>query len=159
MRIEKASGSDIEALVRLRLEYLREDLGPLADRDRETISERLPAYFRAHLGRDLICYLLREGGEAVSCAFLLLAEKPMSPAFINGRTGTVLNVYTRPSHRHRGFAGALIRELLADAERMELCTVELKSTDAGVSVYRSAGFADDDSGYRRMKWTNGKMQP
>ena len=28
----------------------------------------------------------------------------MSPAFINGKTGTVLNVYTCPDYRHKGYA-------------------------------------------------------
>lgn len=31
--------------------------------------------------------------------FLLVAQKPMSPAFITGRTGSVLNVYIKPQYR------------------------------------------------------------
>ena len=154
MKVEKARGSDIGPLVQLRMDYLREDLGSLDEKDAGAIAENLPAYFRAHLDRDLFCYIVRDGGEIVSCAWLLVVEKPMSPAFLNGKTGTVFNVYTRPAFRRKGYAGALIAALIADAKRMDLCSVELKATDAGVPLYLSAGFAEEHSGYRRMKWKN-----
>ena len=154
MSVRIAELSDIDALVGLRLAYLREDNGSLDERDAGIIAKALPDYFRKHLNRDLFCYLLQEGDTIAACAFLLVVEKPMSPAFINGRTGTVLNVYTHPLHRRKGYAGQVMQKLLADARKMELSTVDLKSTDAGYSLYRSAGFSDDTSKYHPMKWRN-----
>lgn len=52
-------------------------------------------------------------------------EKPMSPAFMNGKTGTVLNVYTKPQCRHHGY-----------------------------SLYKSIGVADSVSRYHQMEWRN-----
>ena len=98
--------------------------------------------------------MIRDGEDIVSCAFLLIVEKPMSPAFINGKTGTVLNVYTRPAYRHKGYAGMIMKELISDARKMDLCTIELKATDEGYSLYRAAGFEDDVSKYHPMKWKN-----
>ncbi|MBR6164327.1 MAG: GNAT family N-acetyltransferase [Clostridia bacterium] len=154
MDVQKAQISDIDALVDLRIRYLKEDHGRLGIQDEETIAEKLPEYFRAHLGKDLFCYIVRDGKDIVSCAFLLVVEKPMSPSFINGKTGMVLNVYTRPAHRQKGYAGLLMKELISDARKMALCSIELKATDAGYSLYRSAGFADDVSKYHLMKWKN-----
>ena len=154
MVVQKAQISDIDALVDLRIRYLSEDHGRLEMQEAEAIAEKLPAYFRAHLGKDLFCYIIRDGKTIVSCAFLLIIEKPMSPAFINGKTGTVLNVYTQPAHRQKGYAGYIMKELLSDARKMALCSIELKATDAGYSLYRSAGFADDVSKYHLMKWIN-----
>ena len=154
MDVQKARLSDIDSLVDLRIRYLTEDHGRLEVQDAEAIAEKLPEYFRAHLGKDLFCYIVRDGQDIVSCAFLLIVEKPMSPAFINGKTGTVLNVYTRPAHRHKGYAGLIMKELLSDARKMALCTIELKATDAGYSLYRSAGFVDDVSKYHLMTWKN-----
>ena len=125
MNVEKALKADIDALVELRIEYLREDHGCLSDDVADQISGSLPAYFSAHLGRDLFCYGIRDGKEIVSCAFLIVVEKPMSPAFINGKTGTVLNVYTKPPFRHKGYAKAVMEELVSDAKRMGLCVLEL----------------------------------
>ena len=154
MDVQKAQISDIDALVDLRIRYLTEDYGRLEKQDAETIAEKLPEYFRTHLGKDLFCYIVRDGKEIVSCAFLLVVEKPMSPAFINGKTGTVLNVYTQPAHRHKGLAGLIMKELISDARKMVLCNIELKATDAGYSLYRSAGFIDDVSDYHLMKLEN-----
>ena len=152
MNVERAGTGDIDALVQMRLEYLREDNGGLEERDAEAIRAALPGYFRAHLNRDLFAYAIRDGGTVVSCAFLLVVEKPMSPAFPNGRTGIVLNVFTRPEHRRKGWAGIVMGTLLAEAQRMELSAVELKATDAGYSLYRSVGFQDDQNKYHPMKW-------
>ena len=154
MDVRKAQNSDIDALAEMRILYLTEDYGRLDARDAETITEMLPEYFRIHLNRDLFCYIIRDGKDVVSCAFLLIVEKPMSPAFINGKTGMVLNVYTRPAYRHRGYAGMMMNELLSDARKMSLSVVELKATEAGYALYRSAGFTEDGSGYRLMKWKN-----
>ena len=154
MNVEKAGIDDIDALVKMRLDFLREDNGSLDDHDLAIILRELPGYFQAHLGKDLFVYVIRDGQTIVSCAFLLVIEKPMSPAFINGKTGTVLNVYTCPSYRCRGYAKMIMEALLSDAGEKELSVLELKSTDAGYSLYRSVGFTDDCSKYHMMKWKN-----
>ena len=154
MNVEKAGIEDMAALVRLRLLYLTEDYGTLNHNDAETIRKGLPDYFRAHLGKDLLVYVIREDHVIVSCAFLLIIEKPMSPSFINGKTGIVLNVYTCPSARRKGYAGAVMRTMISDAKEKDLSVIELKSTEDGYRLYRSVGFTDDRSKYHMMKWKN-----
>ena len=154
MTVEKARPKDIEALVKMRLSYLIEDNGSLDAQDLEAIKRELPGYFQAHLGKDLFVYVIRDGQTIVSCAFLLTVEKPMSPAFINGRTGMVLNVYTCPSYRRKGCAKLIMEALLSEAKKMEISVIELKATEDGYPLYRSVGFVDDGSRYHRMKWKN-----
>ena len=153
MNVEKAGMKDIESLVLMRTEYLAEDNGGLDDRDLAAIQRDLPGYFRAHLDKDLFVYVIRDGQEIVSCAFLLLVEKPMSPAFINGKTGTVLNVYTGKLYRRRGYARMIMETLLSEAREKEISVLELKATEDGYPLYRSVGFRDDRSKYRMMKWS------
>ena len=152
--VDRAGTAEIDALVQMRLGYLEEDHGPLDPGDAQTILESLPDYFRRHLDKDLTAYVIREDQEIVACAFLLVVEKPMSPAFINGKTGTVLSVFTRPEFRRKGYARRIMEALLADAKEMELSVVELKATEDGYALYRAVGFQDDQSGYRLMKWKN-----
>ena len=76
MKVEKTTTSDIETLVVLRLEYLKEDIGNIEERDIETIKESLPGYYSSHMNKDLHCYIIREKDAIVSCAFLLIVEKP-----------------------------------------------------------------------------------
>lgn len=73
---------------------------------------------------------------------------------MNGKTGTVLNVYTKPQCRHHGYAKELMNMLLEDAAAMGLCVVELKATEDGYSLYKSIGFADSVSRYHQMEWRN-----
>ena len=154
MNAEKAGMEDIEALVNMRVSYLMEDNGSVDDHDLTVIRQSLPGYFQRHLDKDLFVYVIRDGQAIVSCAFLLAIEKPMSPAFINGKTGIVLNVYTCPSCRRRGYAKLIMETLLAEARKKEFSVIELKATEDGYPLYRSAGFTDDGSRYRMMKWKN-----
>ena len=154
MRKEETAIDDIDALVKMRLNYLREDNGSLTDFEISAIRKDLPGYFRAHMDKDLFVYVIRENQAIVACAFLLTIEKPMSPSFINGKTGIVLNVYTCQSYRRRGYAKKIMEILLEEAKRMELSVVELKSTEDGYPLYRSIGFTEDGSRYRMMKWKN-----
>lgn len=146
----KASLNNIEELVQLRLDYLLEDYGTLTDEQIEKMKASLPEYYLKHLNKDLFVYIAREE-VIISCCFLLVSEKPANPSFINGRTGTVLNVYTKREYRRRGIARELMEQLLAEAEQMGLDFVELKATDAGYNLYKTVGFKDVDSKYHNMK--------
>lgn len=152
--VERASIADIASLTELRLAYLQEDSDELKADVIKKLKQDLPTYFERNLNQSIFCYLIREMGEVVSCAFLLIVEKPTSPAFLTGKTGTVLNVYTKPMYRHRGFAKKIMTTLLQDAVEKSLSVVELKSTDDGYHLYKSVGFKDDISKYHFMKWYN-----
>lgn len=152
MCVEKAGITDVDALTERRLDYLAEDNGPLSCSDAETIRSALPGYFREHLNKDLFVYVIRENGIIVSCAFLLIVVKPMSPAFINGKTAIVLNVFTCPPYRRRGYARMIMDALITDAKEKNIVVIELKATEDGYALYKSVGFADDPSKYHLMKW-------
>lgn len=152
MIVEAAQMTDIPALIELRLAYLEEDHGKMSEDEFEIIRRDLPDYFKRNLNQNLFCYLVREQEEIAACAFLLVVEKPMSPAFITGKTGTVLNVYTRPAYRHKGYARQIMEKLLADASAKNLSVVELKSTEDGYRLYQSVGFMDDVPKYHLMKF-------
>ena len=152
MIIDKASDKEIEELVELRLAYLQEDLGEISEDDLQGLQEALPQHFRKHLNQDLFVYIAREEEEIFACAFLLVVEKPMSPMFMTGKTGTVLNVYTKPEYRKKGYAKQLMNALLEDAKVNELSVVELKATKDGYHLYKSVGFEDVVSKYHNMRF-------
>ena len=154
MVVENANIEDVTLLTELRLEYLKEDHGKLSKSDIEIIRRDLPDYFKKNLNQNIFCYLIREKEEIAACAFLLVVEKPMSPAFITGRTGTVLNVYTKPQYRHKGYAKGIMNQILSDAVEKNLSVVELKSTENGYRLYQSVGFVNEVSKYHSMKWYN-----
>ena len=112
MTFEKATAQDTGMLTELRIAYLQEDLGEIEAVDLELIESLLPGYYEKHLNRNLMVYVARNEKDIVSCAFLLIVEKPMSPSFITGKTGTVLNVYTKPEYRKKGYAKKLMNMML-----------------------------------------------
>lgn len=152
MFFEKASIDDLDMLVKLRTEYLFEDYGDIPQDRLAQITEKLPDYYRAHLNADLFVYVCRADGDIVSCCFLLVTEKPSNPSFLNGKTGLILNVYTKPEYRRKGIAGKLLKMLLSDSGKMGLDFVELKATDSGYGLYKSVGFEDVVSKYHNMKY-------
>lgn len=97
-------------------------------------------------------YVARDADRIIACAFLLVVEKPMSPAFLTGKTGTVLNVYTKPEHRKKGYARQLMYALLSEAKERNLSVVELKATEDGYHLYKSVGFEDVVSKYHTMRF-------
>ena len=152
MTFDKATTKDIEQLTELRVAYIQEDLGNVDEEDLEAMRRALPEYYSKHLNNDLHVYTVRnDDGEIGACAFLLIVEKPASPAFITGKTGTVLNVYTKPECRHRGYAKKLMEMMLEDAAKEHLSVVELKATDEGYRLYQSVGFEDVVSKYHVMR--------
>ncbi len=151
MIFEKATIKDISMLIDLRIAYLQEDLGKITNADLELIKTSLPAYYQKHLNKDLMVYVARDEVDIVSCAFLLIVEKPMSPSFISGKTGTVLNVYTKSEYRYRGYAKKLMIMMLEDAKAQDVSVIELKSTEDGYSLYKSVGFGDVVTKYHNMK--------
>ena len=149
MIFEKATIKDINGLTDLRLAYLQEDLGVITNK--ELIQESLPGYYEKHLNKDLMVYVARDDEDIVACAFLLIVEKPMSPSFITGKTGTVLNVYTKPEYRNKGYAKKLMTMMLEDATAQDVSIIELKATEDGYSLYKSVGFEDVVAKYHNMK--------
>ena len=151
MTFEKATAQDTGMLTELRIAYLQEDLGEIEAADLKLIESLLPGYYEKHLNKDLMVYGARNEKDIVSCAFLLIVEKPMSPSFITGKTGTVLNVYTKPEYRKKGYAKKLMNMMLEDAKAENVSIIELKATEDGYSLYRSVGFDDVAAKYHNMR--------
>lgn len=151
MVFDKATIKDIDVLTDLRIAYLNEDLGVITDENLELMQATLPSYYEKHLNKDLLAYVARDEMDIVSCAFLLVVEKPMSPSFITGKTGTVLNVYTKPEYRKKGYAKKIMTMMLEDAKVESVSIIELKATEDGYSLYKSVGFEDVVAKYHNMK--------
>ena len=151
MVFDKAAIKDIGVLTDLRIAYLNEDLGVITDENLELMQATLPSYYEKHLNEDLMVYVARDEMDIVSCAFLLIVEKPMSPSFITGKTGIVLNVYTKPDYRKKGYAKKLMTMMLEDAKAEGVSIVELKATEDGYSLYKAVGFEDVVAKYHNMK--------
>ena len=85
------------------------------------------------------------------CVFFLLINKPASPLFITGKTGTLMNVYTLPEYRRRGIGKKLVSMAIEDGKAWDLSYIELRATKCGYPLYKQLDFIEDKSIYMSMK--------
>ncbi len=147
----RAGQNDIAELVRMRIYYIVQDYGHLAETDRAKMEKSLPEYFARNLEKNIFAFVAKNGGKIVATAFFLVVEKPASPAFINGKTGIVLNVCTMNEYRAKGIATRLMQMLVDFARQNELNRIDLSATKMGYSVYKKLGFEDLQSEYQEMR--------
>ncbi len=75
-----------------------------------------------------------------------LVSLPMPPSFFRpaGRTGYILNMYTRPEYRRRGLATRVLEALKQEALRRGMERLILSTSDQGEEVYLRFGFTFAD---------------
>jgi Acetyltransferases len=153
MNIRKANQSDISELVNVRIAYLLEDYASLSDEQIYSLRQQLPEYFKKHIENDFVAYVAEAEGKIISSVFLVIVEKPANPNFITGKTGTILNVYTKPKFRRQGIAESLLQAAIRDSKAMNLSFLELKATKDGLPLYEKIGFIKEQAKYIPMKFS------
>jgi GNAT superfamily N-acetyltransferase len=148
----KAVIEDLDALIQLRMDSLTEDRGFLSETEQSAVAAQLREYFPKHIGSDFIAYLAEMEDGIAATAFLVIEEKPANPAFITGKTGTVMNVLTYPEYRKQGAATALLKHLIDEARARGLSHIGLSATEAGKPLYEKLGFEVQQSHYTGMKY-------
>ena len=139
----RAEKKDVHALIESRVVYLRAAIGEMSEAEEAETRQKLLPFFHDHLERDLFVFCARDSKEGiVATAFLMVYEKPFRPDNGSGRYGVVYNVVTKDGFRGRGLATALVKHLLAGAEKMGLERVMLNATEAGRPIYEKLGFQE-----------------
>ena len=143
MQYENAHIHQLEALIACRLDYLAAAGAHLTQEDKMLTQERLETFFSAHLDKDFFVYTATDAGEIVSCAMMMVYERPFRPDLCtSAKIGVVYNVMTKEAYRGQGLATKVVEMLLADAKEKGLETVMLNATKAGMSIYKRLGFAE-----------------
>ncbi len=136
-----AGPESIDELVEMRMEFLL-GIGKRYD-DVEAVRRATRAYveegFRAGTYAGFLC---KAGGENVSTLGFLTYELPplwnAEPRFV----AHVLNMYTRPERRGRGYARGLLAYAISWARERRYDRVALNAMPAGEPLYRSLGFTE-----------------
>jgi GNAT superfamily N-acetyltransferase len=109
-----ATSADVASLVALRAALLAELTG--CDPDDPALLNAMSQYFSATvLTGQFIAYLTIVDGRVVATSGLIIRQNPPSAKNLEGREAFVLNVYTLPAWRGRGFATRLRDETIAAA--------------------------------------------
>lgn len=87
-------------------------------------------------------YAMEIDGEIVSAAFLIIDERPSGLKNLNGRYGTIINIFTYPEHRVNGYATSVMNYLIVDVYAIFVSVLDLYSTNARKRLYEKLGFKE-----------------
>jgi len=138
--VRRAGLDDIPALIELRAKMFAtfvDDEGKIA-----AMNDYSSGYFREQIEANQFMAWVAEdaGGEVVACAALSFYYLPPKPFNLASKYGYISSMYTEEEHRGKGVARKLLQRALDCAREEGLTMVKLHATEAGVSLYESAGF-------------------
>ena len=144
-----AEYKDIDTLIDMRMAYLKEDRADLPDEQAVAIINSLKIYFRK-IGSICHAVIAECNGRVVGTALLAISEKPANPAFITGRIGTLMNVYTVPEYRRQGIATEMLKMIIGLSKEKSISRLELSATEKGKGLYEKLGFTIRKTAYTDM---------
>lgn len=151
MEVRLATSKDINQLVRLRIDFLKDEFGLSSDEETQ-IENHLFSYFDRHLLADsFIAVLVTDEYNILSTAFLTIHEKPANLSFMNGLSGTLLNVFTYPQYRKNGYATKAVTSIIEEAQKRNISVIDLSATTNGLAIYSRLGFREISNTAMRLK--------
>ena len=137
MAVRLATEKDIDVIVRLRMQMLREEAECLP----ENLEDAVFKYVKDHLPNgSCICALLEEDGQVVSMAMLCAFEEIPDEVNVYGKTAKLRSVYTVPEYRGRGYMEKLLLFLLEAARENNIKLITNAAERKAIPLYKRVGF-------------------
>ena len=151
----KLCPDDRDLFIRLRLDFINEFHKDVDETEKEKLKTSLQNYFDRHIKNDgFIGIICEYDQKIISVAYLIIDEWPPNRKFINGKIGTLLNVYTYPEYRKKGIATDVIKRIIEEAKKQNVSIIDLLATEDGESVYKKLGFLENEDKSMRLKLQN-----
>ena len=139
--IRQAGTTDLELLLRWRMEVLREVFSIPENQPTDRLEEENRLYYRRELasGGHIACFACA-GEEIIGCGGLCLYREMPSPDNPTGACAYLMNIYTRPSWRKQGVGEQIVTWLTNQALERGTTKIYLETSQAGKNLYRKTGF-------------------
>jgi len=148
---KKLGVDDLDLFIKLRIDFLSETNKELTETNKEFIINSLEKYYKEHLLKnEFIGIICEYNSIIVSTAFLAISEKPANYHFINGKIGTLLNVYTYPKYRKNGISTKIMEIIIKEAKEQNVSEIELIATEDGEKMYFKFGFSEPKMKYMKL---------
>ena len=139
--IRQANLNDLDELVQLRLDLMREVGSLKVGVDEAALTRATRKYFVDKLPKgEFLAWVAEVDGRLVGISGLILFERPPTADNLSGQEGYVLNMYTVPEWRGKGIATALLTEIINFAKTTGARRLRLHATPDGKPVYEKALF-------------------
>jgi len=148
---KKLGVDDLDLFIKLRIDFLSETNKELTEKNKEFIINSLEKYYKEYLLKnEFIGIICEYNSIIVSTAFLAISEKPANYHFINGKIGTLLNVYTYPEYRKNGISTKIMEIIIKEAKEQNVSEIELIATEDGEKMYFKFGFNEPKMKYMKL---------
>jgi ribosomal protein S18 acetylase RimI-like enzyme len=140
-----ADKADIDLLLEMRLEFVK-DIHPEYDKKKiEELSIGSYQYIKKHIEKDMYIGFFGEVNNQIACSTsLLIYNYPPLFSAIYRKIGHVLNFYTRPQYRNKGYGNGLMEYVKQQAKNYDTYKLDLTATKTGYPLYKKCGFVDSE---------------
>jgi GNAT superfamily N-acetyltransferase len=138
--LRQANLQDLETLIQLRLELLREVGNIKADCDTTNLAQAIRKYLGEKIpSGEFLAWVAEVDSQIVATSGLVFFQRPPSNGNLSGIEGYVMNVYTIPMWRGQGIATAVLKEIITFVKTTEAKRLCLYATEDGKRLYEKLG--------------------
>ena len=143
----KATISDLDALVRIRLDFLRDADKIKSDEVIEVLLKNNREYMAASMADgSFVSWIAVEDDEIIATSGVTFYTLPPSPSNPIGKTAYISNMFTYPPYRKQGIATKLFDLSVQEAKANGITKVLLDATTMGRPLYEKYGFVAAENG-------------
>lgn len=138
----KATIDNLDELVRLRIEFLKE-VQPIESRQfsEEELATSLRGYLSKSLQNDeFVAWVAVFDGKIIATSGLCFFQITPGFTLIDGKIAYILNIYTLPKWRGKGVGKQIFDHILQEAIGRGYKRISLHASDDGRPIYEKFGF-------------------
>lgn len=145
MNIRKLCVDDVESFLNLRLNLFYELKEIELNEDIEDLKKSTRDYYLKNIDKNLISYGVFEEDKIVSIGSLCIFERIPYIENLSGKEGYILNIYTLPEHRKKGYGKNITEKLLEYSKDIGIKKLWLNASDEGKKLYTKLGFKEKNN--------------
>lgn len=127
---------------RLRMKLFYE-LGEInSETDIYSLEKATREYYMLHIDKDMICWGIKYKNEIAATASLCLFSRIPYEENKTGSEGYILNIYTLPQFRKKGYGKSLVNEIIKYADSNNIKRLWLDASEQGKPIYLQTGFEE-----------------
>lgn len=140
MKYKRATMDDISILTDLRIEFLIEANGKRFENE-NALKKKIASYFHSHLSaEEFVAWLCIADNTVIGTSGISFYEIPPNYSNLTGRTGYIMNMYTKKPYRRKGIASSLFQKMLEEGFKKKVSKFVLNASNDGKSLYEKFGF-------------------
>lgn len=141
-KTRKATVTDIEALLILRISLLKEVNELRSDEEERSFRLATKNYLQTALQTNQFAsYIATIDDTVVSMSGITFFERPPYIGNPEGKEAYILNMYTVPECRGKGIAKQLLQHCIKECEEKHVKRIWLHASEDGEPLYKKMGFA------------------